>query len=151
MRLKVRSRRGVPQVRASRSNTRCLKLRRRGHFREGEYYGPGREGRVAGSISPAAYGDAGDPHERAKAMRRAWEEFFVSGTVLPWVRPAIAESWRRSRELGISPTLHTRPLDERGLERLLHSDVRRLLIRASADVLDRMVDITEGSSLSFTL
>jgi sigma-54 dependent transcriptional regulator, acetoin dehydrogenase operon transcriptional activator AcoR len=106
---------------------------------------------VSFSTSAAAYGEADDPHQRARAMRRAWEEFFVSGTVLPWVRPAIAESWQRSRELGISPTLHTRPLDERGIDRLLHSDLRRLLIRASNDVLDRMVDITDGSSLSFTL
>jgi transcriptional regulator of acetoin/glycerol metabolism len=84
-------------------------------------------------------------------MRRAWEEFFSAGRVLPFVRPAIAESWLRSGELGIPPGLRTRPLDERGIDRLLQSDLRRLLIRASTQVLDRMVDITDGSSLTFTL
>jgi transcriptional regulator of acetoin/glycerol metabolism len=84
-------------------------------------------------------------------MRRAWEEFFTAGRVLPFVRPAIAESWVRSRELGIPPGLRTRPLDERGIDRLLQSDLRRLLVRASTQVLDRMVDITDGSSLTFTL
>jgi transcriptional regulator of acetoin/glycerol metabolism len=84
-------------------------------------------------------------------MRRAWEEFFVAGRVLPFVRPAIAESWLRSRELGIPPGLRTRPIDERGIDRLLQSDLRRLLIRASTQVLDRMVEITDGSSLTFTL
>jgi transcriptional regulator of acetoin/glycerol metabolism len=112
-----------------------------------------RGGRVPTTSIASAYGDTANPHERARAMRRAWEEFFVAGSVLPFVRPAIAESWLRSRELGIPPglNLHTRLLDERGVDRLLQSDLRRLLIRASTQVLDRMVDITDGSSLTFTL
>ena len=40
---------------------------------------------------------------------------------------------------------------ERGLERLLHSELRQLLVQASQHVIDRLVDLTEGSSLSFTL
>jgi transcriptional regulator of acetoin/glycerol metabolism len=108
-------------------------------------------GRVPTTSIANAYGDTANPHEHARAMRRAWEEFFVAGRVLPFVRPAIAESWMRSRELGIPPGLRTRPLDERGIDRLLQSDLRRLLIRASTHVLDRMVEITDGSSLTFTL
>jgi sigma-54 dependent transcriptional regulator, acetoin dehydrogenase operon transcriptional activator AcoR len=91
-----------------------------------------------------------DPHERAKALRRAWEEFFVSGAVGPLVRPTIAQSWLRSRQLGIQPTLQPHPI-ERGLERLLNSELRQLLVRASQHVIDRLVDLTDGSSLSFTL
>jgi len=92
-----------------------------------------------------------DPQDLARTMRRAWEEFFTSGEVLPSVRPEIAESWLRSRTLGIPPSLRTRPLDDRGLDRLLHSDLRQLLIRASTRVLDYLVDATDGSNLSFTL
>ena len=83
-------------------------------------------------------------------MRQAWEEFFVSGAVLPFVRPTIAQSWLRSRQLGIQPTLQPHPI-ERGLERLLSSELRQLLVRASEHVIDRLVDLTEGSALSFTL
>src|SRR5689334_22906649 len=95
--------------------------------------------------------DTQDPLDRARTMRLAWEEFFTSGAVLPSVRPEIAESWLRSRKLGIPPTLRARPLEERGLDRLLHSDLRQLLIRASTPVLDDLVGATEGSRLSFTL
>jgi sigma-54 dependent transcriptional regulator, acetoin dehydrogenase operon transcriptional activator AcoR len=95
--------------------------------------------------------DTQDPQDLARTMRRAWEEFFTSGEVLPSVRPEIAESWLRSRRLGIPPSLRTQPLDDRGLDRLLHTDLRQLLIRASTQVLDYLVDATEGSNLSFTL
>ena len=94
--------------------------------------------------------ETADPRERARALRQAWEEFFVSGAVLPFVRPTIAQSWLRSRQLGIQPTLLPHPI-ERGLERLLHSELRQLLVRASEHVIERLVDLTEGSSLSFTL
>src|SRR4030081_2320328 len=87
---------------------------------------------------------------RARALRQAWEEFFVSGAVLPLVRPTIAQSWLRSRQLGIQPTLYPHPI-EHGLERILHSELRQLLIRASEHVMDRFVELTEGSPLSFTL
>src|SRR6266436_4698274 len=93
---------------------------------------------------------AADPQARARALRQAWEEFFVSGAVLPFVRPTIAQSWLRSRQLGIQPTLQPHPI-ERGLERLLSSELRQLLVRASDHVVERLVDLTEGSSLSFTL
>jgi sigma-54 dependent transcriptional regulator, acetoin dehydrogenase operon transcriptional activator AcoR len=83
-------------------------------------------------------------------LRRAWEEFFVSGAVAASVRPTIAQSWLRSRQLGIQPTLRPHPI-ERGLERLLNSELRRLLVRASQHVIDRLVELTAGSSLSFTL
>jgi transcriptional regulator of acetoin/glycerol metabolism len=83
-------------------------------------------------------------------MRRAWEAFFTAGTVLPFVRPAIAESWLRSRQLGISPHLRTRHV-ERGLERLLSSQLRQLLVRASEPVITRLAEATDGSPLSFTL
>ena len=74
----------------------------------------------------------------------------MSGAVLPFVRPTIAQSWLRSRQLGIQPSLQPHPI-ERGLERLLNSELRQLLVRASEQVIDRLVDLTEGSSLSFTL
>jgi sigma-54 dependent transcriptional regulator, acetoin dehydrogenase operon transcriptional activator AcoR len=109
-----------------------------------------RPGCVRVSATEPANWDAADPHQRAKDMRRAWEEFFVSGVVLPSVRPAIAESWVRSRKLGIPPSLRARPV-ERGLERILSSDLRQLLVRASGHVLDRLVEMTEGSTLTFTL
>jgi transcriptional regulator of acetoin/glycerol metabolism len=83
-------------------------------------------------------------------LRQAWEEFFVSGAVLPFVRPTIAQSWVRSRQLGIQPTLQPHPI-ERGLDRILSSELRQLLVRASEHVVERLVDLTEGSSLSFTL
>jgi len=94
--------------------------------------------------------DVVDPLARAKALKRAWEEFLVSGAVLPFVRPTIAESWLRSRQLGIQTTLQPHRI-ERGLDRLLHSELRQLLVRASQHVIDRLVDLTEGSPLSFTL
>jgi transcriptional regulator of acetoin/glycerol metabolism len=74
----------------------------------------------------------------------------VSGAVPPAVRPAIGQSWLRSRQLGIQPTWQAHPI-ERGLERLLSSELRQLLVRATEHVIDRLVDLTEGSSLSFTL
>jgi transcriptional regulator of acetoin/glycerol metabolism len=83
-------------------------------------------------------------------MRRAWEEFLGSGAVLPFVRPPIAQSWLRSRQLGIQPSLLTRPV-ERGFERLLSSQVRQLLVHASERVIDRLLDLTDGSPLSFTV
>jgi transcriptional regulator of acetoin/glycerol metabolism len=91
-----------------------------------------------------------DPRERARALRSAWEEFFVSGAVLPFVRPTIAQSWLRSQQLGIQPTLQPLPI-ERGLARLLNSELRQLLVRASEHVIDRLVELTDGSTLSFTL
>jgi transcriptional regulator of acetoin/glycerol metabolism len=103
---------------------------------------------VSSTVSVLA--DTVDPLARARALRQAWEEFFVSGAVLPFVRPTIAQSWLRSRQLGIQPTLQPRPI-ERGLERILHSELRQLLVQASQHVIDRLVDLTEGSSLSFTL
>jgi len=102
------------------------------------------------STGSAQWGVANDPQERARALRQAWEAFFVSGAVLPFVRPTIAESWVRSRQLGIQPTLQPHPI-ERGLDRLLSTELRQLLVRASEHVVDRLVDMTEGSSLSFTL
>ncbi len=102
------------------------------------------------SSTVLAQWDAAHPRERARALRQAWEEFFVSGAVMPFVRPTIARSWLRSRQLGIQPTLHPHPI-ERGLERLLNSELRQLLVRASEHVMDRLVDLTEGSPLSFTL
>jgi len=83
-------------------------------------------------------------------LRQAWEEFFLSGAVAPVVRPTIARSWLRSRQLGIQPRLQAHPI-ERGLERLLGSELRQLLVRASQHVIDRLVELSDGSSLSFTL
>jgi transcriptional regulator of acetoin/glycerol metabolism len=103
---------------------------------------------VSSTVSLSSEG--ADPHARAKALRQAWEEFFVSGAVPPSVRPAIARSWLRSRQLGIHPTLPPHPV-ERGLERLLSSELRQLLVHASEHVIDHLVDLTAGSSLSFTL
>src|SRR6266567_9518071 len=94
--------------------------------------------------------DEADLFVRARALRQAWEEFFVSGAVLPFVRPTIARSWLRSRQLGIRPSLQPHPI-ERGLERLLNSELRQLLVRASEHVIDRLVDLTDGSSLTCTL
>ncbi len=94
--------------------------------------------------------DAAGLFVRARALRQAWEEFFVSGAVLPFVRPTIARSWLRSRQLGIQPSLQPHPI-ERGLERLLNSELRQLLVRASEHVIDRLVDLTDGSSLTCTL
>ena len=59
-------------------------------------------------------------------------------------------SWLRSRQLGIHPTLPPHPI-ERGLERLLSSELRQLLVRASEHVIDRLIELTAGLSLSFTL
>jgi sigma-54 dependent transcriptional regulator, acetoin dehydrogenase operon transcriptional activator AcoR len=91
-----------------------------------------------------------DSLERARTMRRAWEHFFDSGEVLPFVRAEIAESWVRSRQLGIPPGLRARPIG-RGLDRLMHSELRQLLARASEHVLNRLVDTTQGAAMSFTL
>jgi transcriptional regulator of acetoin/glycerol metabolism len=102
------------------------------------------------SSAVSAQSDVVDPLARARALRQAWEEFFVSGAVLPFVRPTIAQSWLRSRQLGIQPSLQPHPI-ERGLARLLNSELRQLLVRASEHVIDRLVDLTEGSPLSFTL
>jgi sigma-54 dependent transcriptional regulator, acetoin dehydrogenase operon transcriptional activator AcoR len=104
---------------------------------------------VASTVS-GEWGTDVDPQARARALRQAWEEFFVSGAVLPFVRPTIAQSWMRSRQLGIQPTLQPHPI-ERGLERLMNSELRQLLVRASEHVIDRLVELTEGSALSFTL
>ena len=104
---------------------------------------PGRSPYTLGSSLSCA-------HERARVLRQAWEEFFISGAVPAIVRPAIAQSWLRSRQLGIHPTEQPHPI-ERGLERLLSSELRRLLVRASQHVIDRLTDLTESSTLSFTL
>jgi transcriptional regulator of acetoin/glycerol metabolism len=102
------------------------------------------------SSTVSSQSDMTDPHERARALRQAWEEFFVSGAVPATVRPTIAQSWLRSRQLGIQPTLQPHPI-ERGLDRLLNTELRQLLVRASQHVIDRLVELIDGSSLSLTL
>ncbi|HEY1296057.1 MAG TPA: helix-turn-helix domain-containing protein [Chloroflexota bacterium] len=92
-----------------------------------------------------------DPIERAKALRSAWEQFFISGAVAPLVRPSIAQSWLRSRQLGIQPSLQPHSIHERGLERLLNSELRQLVVRASQPIIERFSQQTDGSSLTFTI
>lgn len=94
--------------------------------------------------------EGGDPHDRARLLRRAWEEFFVSGTVLPVVRPPIASSWRRSRYMGVLPSHSTRPV-ERGFGRLLNTELRQLVLRSGERVIGRLVEQCDGSALNFTL
>ena len=83
-------------------------------------------------------------------MRRAWEEFFRSGTVLPNVRDPIAESWIRSRELGISPTQGVQPI-EKGFERMLNSRLRQLLVKGAEPVIARLDEQSAGARLTLTL
>ncbi len=92
----------------------------------------------------------GEARQMARDIRRSWEEFFRSGTVPPKVRPTIAESWIRSRELGISPTQRYRER-EKGFERLLRSQLRQLLIKAGERVLTPLEELTSGARLTLTL
>jgi transcriptional regulator of acetoin/glycerol metabolism len=92
-----------------------------------------------------------DPLERAKALREAWEQFFISGAVAPLVRPSIAESWLRSRQLGIQPSLQPHSMHERSLERLLNNELRQQVLRASHPILERFSQQTDGTSLTFTI
>jgi transcriptional regulator of acetoin/glycerol metabolism len=90
------------------------------------------------------------PRRRTLQLRRAWEEFLTSGTLLPVVRPMVAASWRRSRANGISPTLQSRPV-ERGYERLLRSQYRQLLRRAGEQVVRRLEELAGDAPVTFTL
>src|SRR5438270_8201217 len=94
--------------------------------------------------------EPGEVRQVARAMRRASEEFFRSGTVLPNVRDPIAESWIRSRELGISPTQGVQPI-EKGFERMLNSRLRQLLLKGAEPVIARLDEQTAGAKLTLTL
>ncbi len=66
------------------------------------------------------------------------------------VRSPIADSWRRSRDLGISPHQHSRPI-EKGFERLLRSQIRQLLARAGERVVSRLEEQLEDAPFTLTL
>jgi transcriptional regulator of acetoin/glycerol metabolism len=91
-----------------------------------------------------------EARELARTLRVAWEEFLHTGKLLPVVRAPIAESWRRSREMGVSPAQVHAPI-ERGYERLLRSQQRQLLVRAAERIVNRVDDLTEGAALTLTL
>lgn len=86
----------------------------------------------------------------ARDISLAWEEFQRSGIVLPLVRKPIAESWRRARRVGVSPSQVHAPF-EKGFERLLRSQQRQLLVRAAEHIVGRVDDLTEGAPLTLTL
>ena len=68
-----------------------------------------------------------------KLMRRARHEFAATGTVPEFVRPTIAQSWRRVRDSGLTPD---QPRITHVPDPAAESDV----LRAAAPVLDRLSD-----------
>ena len=38
-----------------------------------------------------------------KKMNKAWETFIKDGTILPYVRPYVSESWRLCKENNLDP------------------------------------------------
>jgi transcriptional regulator of acetoin/glycerol metabolism len=104
---------------------------------------------TAAAVSPGGLRVA-DPSRHARALRLAWEEFCLSGVVLPIVRPPIADSWRRARALGISTSLQVRPVAH-GLDRLLASQVRQSLVAAAQKVMTTLADQSDSLALTLTV
>lgn len=112
----------------------------------GGLQGPARVGTVPAPIPAARPGDwhATEPSDRPTALVRAAHERFVTSGGDPdrQVRPIVADSWRRSRRVGVDPELPTPPVDIGGsdLAELRSSHplsgavpiVRRLLVEPQA-------------------
>lgn len=86
----------------------------------------------------------GIPHA-ARALHQAWERFMLSGEVPSGIRSPIADSWLRSRELGVPADQRSRPL-EPNFDRLVTSHKRQILTRASADVVQHLALLVEATS-----
>ncbi|MBO3095260.1 GAF domain-containing protein [Cellulomonas dongxiuzhuiae] len=112
----------------------------------GALKGPARVGTVPAPVPAARPGDwpATEAGQRPTALVRAAHERFVTSGGDPGrqVRPIVADSWRRSRRVGVDPELPTPPVDIGGsdLAELRSSHplsgavpiVRRLLVEPQA-------------------
>lgn len=81
----------------------------------------------------------------ARVLHQARERFMLSGEVPAGIRAPIADSWLRSRDLGVPHDQRTRPL-EPNFDRLVTSHKRQMLSRASADVLKHLALLVEATS-----
>lgn len=86
-----------------------------------------------------------DPPNALKEIGRAWEGFVASGEFVGTLpRPVIAQSWQRSRELGIDPFMDRAPtaISSEEIEAILR---REDLGRAGKQVLDEFAGAVEGT------
>jgi len=86
-----------------------------------------------------------DPPNALKEIGRAWEGFVASGEFVGTLpRPVIAQSWQRSRELGINPFMDRAPtvISPEEIEAIL---LREDLGRAGRQVLDDFTGAVEGT------
>jgi len=96
------------------------------------------------SASPLAFRPGTDVVRFARELDRARERFLVSGAVPAGIRPIIADSWRRSLELGIAADQSSRPVDSDFSARRL-GERRHGLLEASFAVVQRLAVGLAGS------
>ena len=89
------------------------------------------------SASPLAFRPGTDVVRFARELDRARERFLASGAVPAGIRPIIADSWRRSLELGIAADQNSRPVDSDFNARRL-GERRHGLLEASFAVVQRL-------------
>jgi sigma-54 dependent transcriptional regulator, acetoin dehydrogenase operon transcriptional activator AcoR len=94
--------------------------------------------------SPLTFRPGMDVVRFAEALDRARERFLASGEVPTGIRPVIADSWRRSLELGIAADQSSRPVDAEFTARQL-GERRHGLLEGSFAVVQRLAVGLAGS------